>query len=191
MSIAATLPWLVPGSVLSLGLSLLASGALGRWLRVRRSMAWVLLFALGIILSSTLSPLDRGAVIPPSDPRTCDLSRTWPASLADLRRGDDVAVNILLFIPLGLAIGIAPASRRKVITLVAAMALPLVIEAVQLRVIELDRACQGADVVDNLTGLALGVVGGILLGRLAPSLGRPSDGQSPGDASLAGAGRSG
>lgn len=173
LAVAASLPWLLPGIAATLVLSVLGSGPIGRSLGVRRSIAWVLLFSAGVILSSTLSPLDTGGAVPPDTAATCDLSRTWPASPADLAQGEDVAVNILMFIPLGFAIAVAPSSRRKMLVLAAGMALPLVIEAIQLRVTVLDRACQGADVVDNLTGLTLGVALGVLLTRLAPGLRRP------------------
>jgi hypothetical protein len=46
-----------------------------------------------------------------------------------------------------------------------AVALPFAIEATQLVVTSLDRACQSADVSDNLTGLALGVVAGWFVWR--------------------------
>jgi hypothetical protein len=157
----------------TLAVSVLGSGALGRWLNVRRSIAWVLLFSVGVILSSTLSPLESGGAAPPDQARTCDLSRTWPASFSDVARGEDVAINILMFIPLGFAVGNAPLSRRKVLVLLAGMTLPIAIEALQLGVTTLDRACQGADVADNLTGLALGAACGFLLTRLAPVLRRP------------------
>jgi VanZ like family len=172
LAIAASLPWLLPGLAVTAAVSVLGSSALGRSLGVRRSIAWVLLFSVGVILSSTLSPLATGGTVAP-DSTGCDLSRTWPASLADLSHGEDVAANILMFIPLGFAIAVAPLSRRKVLVIAAGMALPLVIEAIQLRVTVLDRACQGADVVDNLTGLAVGLVAGVALARLAPAIRRP------------------
>lgn len=162
------LPWLVPGTIVALAVSILASEPLGRWLGVRRGIAWVLLFCLGVILSSTLSPLDRGGVVAPGTALTCDSSRTWPASPSDLRHGVDVALNILMFMPLGWAIAIAPRSRRKVLVLVGAIALPFAIESAQLLVSGLGRACQTADVVDNLTGLVIGLAGGIVVAWLLP-----------------------
>jgi len=50
---------------------------------------------------------------------------------------------------------------------VGAIALSFAIETTQLLVLWLDRACQSADVVDNLTGLAIGLAGGIVARRLA------------------------
>ena len=172
--ITAALPWLVPASVVAFVVSVLASGAVGRRLSVRRSTAWLLLFSLGVILASTLSPLDGNGLDVPGASRTCDLSRMWPASLADLQHGEDVVINVLMLIPLGLSIGMAPTSRAKVAVVLGAIALPFAIEATQLLVVPLDRACQGADVADNLTGLAIGLVGGAVLVRLVPALHRPA-----------------
>lgn len=59
--------------------------------------------------------------------------------------------------------------------LAAAVALPFVIEATQLLVPSLGRACESADVVDNLTGLVLGLAAGAVVARFAPTLGRPSE----------------
>ena len=174
--IETTLPWLVPGSMVALAVSILASGVVGRWLGVRRSIAAVGLFSLGVILASTLSPLDRAEVIAPGLVRTCDLSRTWLASPSDLTQVNDVTLNILLFVPLGWALAIAPWSRRKLLLLVGAIALPVAIEAVQLQVSGLGRGCQAADVVDNLTGLTIGLVAGLIVAWLAPGMRRPLEG---------------
>ena len=72
-----------------------------------------------------------------------------------------------MFIPLGAAIGLVPGSRRKAVLVTGAIALPFAIEATQLLVPWLDRACESADVVDNLMGLALGLVAGVIAGRIA------------------------
>ena len=174
IEVAAALPWLVPASAVAFLVSILASGAVGRALAVRRSIAWLLLFSFGVILASTLSPLDGGGLVPPGGLRTCDLSRLSPASFSDARYGQDVAINILMFLPLGLPIGIAPMSRGKAAAVFGAIALPFAIETTQLVVVPLDRACQGADVVDNLTGLGIGLVAGAVLVRVVPKLRRPA-----------------
>jgi len=73
-------------------------------------------------------------------------------------------------VPLGVVIGLLPCSRRKAALLVAAVALPFVVEGLQLVVTALDRACESADVADNLTGLVLGVALGSLAGWMAAQL---------------------
>ena len=73
---------------------------------------------------------------------------------------------MVMFIPLGFAIAVVPRSPRKAAVLVAAVALPFVIEATQLLVAPLGRACQSADVFDNLLGLVVGLGVGSVVGRI-------------------------
>lgn len=170
--IGVTLPWLLPGTALAFAASLLASNRVSRWLGVRRSVAWIGLFSLGVILSSTLSPQDPPFGIPPGAVRTCDATRTWIAPLSEVLRGSDATLNILLFIPLGWAIGTAPWSARKAVVVLGVSALPFAIEVVQLLVTVIRRGCESADVVDNLTGLAVGLLAGVVTTRLVPALRR-------------------
>jgi glycopeptide antibiotics resistance protein len=168
-SIEMTLPWLLPGVAVALVLSSVLSRAAGVALSVRPVVTWVLLLSLGVILASTLTPL-RDAFDGARGSGTCDFSRLGLASIEELRRFHDPGLNVLIFIPFGLAIGILPRSRQKAAIVVAAIALPFAIEATQLLVTELDRACQSADVVDNVTGLVIGLVVGTVMGRLLPGL---------------------
>ncbi len=140
---------------------MLASGRVGAWLRIHRLLAAFLLFSLGIILVGTLTPIAADEMVPPELRDTCDFSRTSRATPADLACAGDVVINILMFIPLGFAIGTLSWTWRKVAVIVAAIALPFAIESVQLLVLQLGRGCQAADVVDNLTGLLIGVFAGI------------------------------
>ena len=168
-----TLPWLLPGVAVALALSAVLSGAAGRALSVRRIVAWVLLVSLGVILAATLTPM-RDAFDGGRGSGTCDLSRLGLASIEELRRFYDAGLNVLIFIPFGLAIGIVPRSPRKAAIVGAAIALPFAIEAIQLLLPALDRACESADIVDNLTGLAIGLAVGTLGGRLLPGLRQPT-----------------
>jgi hypothetical protein len=169
---ASPLPWFVPGCVLALIVSTLANGRVAVWLGVRRPVAWLLLMNAGVILAATLTPLAVGNRLELPHPGTCDLSRIELAPIKELRLHSDVIGNILMFIPLGFAIALVPSSRRKAAVLVTAVALPFVIEATQLLVTPLSRACQSADVVDNLTGLVLGLAAGAVVSMLATALGR-------------------
>jgi glycopeptide antibiotics resistance protein len=159
--IAASLPWLVPGIIAALVISIVASRRVGAWLRIHWLLAALLVFSLGVILVGTLTPLAADMVLPPEARDTCDLSRTWLATPIDLASGDDVLVNILMFMPFGFAIGTIPWTWRKIAVILAAIALPFLIEGLQLTVLQLGRGCQAADVVDNLTGLFIGFFAGI------------------------------
>jgi hypothetical protein len=161
---ASPLPLLGPGVVVAFVLSTLASGRVSRWLGVRRPVAWVLLMSVGVILAATLTPLREGLGADLAHPGSCDLSRMWLPSWDQVdRRGSDVLGNIVMFFPLGFAIALVPRSRRKAALLGAAFAFPFLIEATQLVAVSLNRACESADVVDNLTGLVLGLAAGAVV----------------------------
>jgi hypothetical protein len=166
------LPWLVPGVVLALVVSTLASDRVARWLRVRRAVAWVLLMGAGVVLAGTLTPLRVEYRLGFPAVGSCDLSRFGLPSLDQLRLQSDVTGNILMFLPPGFAIALVPRSRRKAAVLGAAVALPFVIEATQLVVTPLGRACQSGDVVDNLTGLVLGLAAGAVVALVVPKVQR-------------------
>jgi ABC-type cobalamin transport system permease subunit len=67
-----------------------------------------------------------------------------------------------------MVVALLPGSRRKAALVVAAVALTVAIEAIQLVVAHLDRACRTSDIADNLTGL----VSGVTLGAVARLLAR-------------------
>ena len=125
------------------------------------------MLSLGIILSATLTPLRWAIDFGATGSGVCDFSRIGLAPLGELLRFNDTSLNILLFIPLGVTIGLVPMSRRKAAVVAAAMALPFAIETIQLLVPWLDRGCQSADVIDNLTGLIVGLAAGSAAGWLA------------------------
>jgi glycopeptide antibiotics resistance protein len=161
------LPWLLPGAAIALVVSLVASGAVGRTLHVARPVAWLMILSLGVILAATMTPQWEALAFGAVGSGTCDFSRMSLAPLHELLRFDDTSLNVLLFMPLGIAIALMPRSRLKVAVLVAAIALPFAIETTQLLLPILDRGCQSADVIDNLTGLVLGLAGGSVAGWLA------------------------
>lgn len=123
--------------------------------------------AVGIIVAATLTPsrdaLDFGA----SATRSCDVAMRGTGPLEDLLAFSDATLNILLFLPLGAAVGMLPRTRRLGVILVGAIALPFAIELLQLWLPALDRACQTADLFDNLIGLTLGATVIRMLGMFA------------------------
>ena len=166
------LPWFLPGVVISIVVSIAASGALGRALGVRRAVAWVMVLSLGIITAATLTPQWEALAFGAQGSSSCDLSRLGLAPLGELLEPSEASLNVLMFIPLGATIGLLPRSRRKAAIVIAAIALPFAIETTQLLVPALDRACESADVVDNLTGLAIGLAGGVVAWRLVAAMDR-------------------
>ena len=154
------LPWFLPSVAVWFVLSLIASGVVGRVLNVPRVLAWALVMSLGIVLSATTTPLAEAIKYGATGSGTCDLSRVWLAPLRDYLRAGDYGGNVLMFLPLGATIALLPRSRRAAAVLVGAILLPFAIETFQLLVPVLDRACESADVVDNLTGLVLGLAFG-------------------------------
>jgi hypothetical protein len=157
-------PGFVPGLVVSIVVGFVLSGRVARALGIGRVLAYALLISALVILSATLTPAGEA---PEHAGTWCDLSRVGPAPLGDILVISNVSLNVFLFVPLGAVIGLLPRSRCKAGLLVAAIALPFVIEAIQLFAVALDRACQSADVADNLTGLFAGFVVGTFAGAAA------------------------
>lgn len=170
-------PGFAPGVVVSIVVAYLTGSAVGGFFRVGRLVGGALVFGLLAIVSATLTP---GGNAPRLEGMTCDLSRIGLAPLHELLRISEVSLNVVLFMPLGAAIGLLPRSRRKAAVLGAAIALPFMIETVQLLVPFLERACQSADISDNLTGLTIGLGVGTLVGWAVTRIlaGRP--GVAPG-----------
>lgn len=154
-------PWSVVALVVASIVALVLSRAVAERLGTPRAVAALLLFGLGLVLSATLTPTGL-TLHDPSAGLSCDTSRVGLAPLDELLRVSFTSLNVLLFVPLGLAVGLLPRTRDAVVIAVAAMALPFIVEGIQLTVTVLGRGCQTADLFDNLLGLALGFVAGTL-----------------------------
>jgi len=168
LSVWESVPWLLPGLLVSIGVSMGASGRVASALAVSRRTAAAGIASVGMIVSATLSPLREAIESGTTSSGSCDLSSLGLASLAELMAVslNDRFLNVVLFVPLGLVIGLAQRSRRRAALYLAGGALPFAIETTQLLVPSLARACEGADVIDNLTGLALGLFTGALISRV-------------------------
>jgi hypothetical protein len=174
--------WFVPGVLLSAVLGLALCGRVGRALGTRPAIAWLLLVGFGLVTSATLTPVRDTLETPSAGVGTCDLSRFSPAPVDQLLVVGDTSLNVALFVPVGTAIGLLPATRRKVALALWSTALPFAIEWIQLVATPLNRGCQSADVADNLTGLVLGLVIGLgLLRRVVVASPRPSTADGRGD----------
>lgn len=159
-------PTMLPAAVVALVLATALCTAVARRLGTRRSVAWLLVASVGAILALTIAPsriaLDGG----PTLPMHCDFSRFGPAPLASYLVFDDPIVNVLIFVPLGLAIAWLPPRPRRIL-LVAALLFPVAIETTQALVATMGRACESGDVFDNDFGLVFGLVIGLVLARIA------------------------
>jgi glycopeptide antibiotics resistance protein len=150
------LPWLLPGLTVSVLVGFVVSRRVGRFFGTVSSVGFGLVVAFGLVVSATLTPLRSGLELDTVGIGTCDLSRLGIAPLQQMLRISDPSLNVLLFIPLGIAVGFVPGSRRKSILAGLAILCPVAIESAQLLLPILGRGCQSGDVFDNLTGLLLG-----------------------------------
>ncbi len=175
-SFPVAVPLFLPGVALSLLLGTLLASRVARWLRTRQVVAWLLIVSIGVIVAATLTPqidaLARGA----RSSGTCDLGRLGLAPLSVYLQPNETSANVVLFVPLGVALSLLPRGNRTYLCIAAAIAAPLVIETTQLLLPVLQRGCQSADVVDNLVGLLLGLIVGVAGGYV---LRRPDDRRLP------------
>jgi len=155
----------LPGILATLVVGLATARPIGRRLGSSPALGWALVVSVGIILSATITPsydaLRHGAV----GSGACDLSGLAPPAWGDLRRLSDALLNVLLFVPLGFAIGLLPPSPARSRLVILAYALPLGVETLQLIVVQLGRECESADVLNNLVGLTAGLAAGLAVRR--------------------------
>ncbi len=165
----AAVPFFAPGLIIWSAIALVISPPVGRFLRTSRLHAALLILALGLIVMATLTPTGAALTGTGSQWDACDLTRIGVAPLSVLLHLNDKSLNVALFVPLGLALGSLPLSRRSALVAGVALLLPLAVELLQLAFPALGRRCESADVIDNtmglIIGLAIGLAGGWLLAR--------------------------
>ena len=158
-------PGFIPGLVVAIFATVILHGWLARRLRIGRWLSIALCLSLGIIVAATLFPDVSGWVAGADGPAgrawSCDLSRPRP-SPGELIEGGEATANVLLFIPLGVAVALLPRAIRPV-SILLALVLPFAIEFVQAALPTLVRRCQAEDVADNLLGLVIGLLAGAIL----------------------------
>ena len=162
-TLAGDLPWFLPGLAITTVIALAVAGRVARRLRTESWIAFLLLMSVGAVLVATIPPDAGGFSGRPSAPGRCDFGRIGLAPLSQYLHLGDTSLNVILFVPLGLAIGLLGRSPATARVLVAVLALPLAIEAIQSLLPMLGRGCQSRDVVDNLLGLGIGLALGVLL----------------------------
>jgi hypothetical protein len=150
-------PWFLPGVLISALVSIATGRVMAEKLSIRRALGHALVFWVGVILSATMLPSISGLNDPDRRMAWCDLSRIGPPPIDQLATVNDVSLNVILFVPLGIVVGAMTKNQGK--ALVWAAALPFLIEGVQFFGAPIGRECQSADVFDNLIGLFLGYGG--------------------------------
>jgi VanZ family protein len=157
------LPWFLPGLAITTVIALAVAGRVARRLRTQSWIAFLLVVSVGAVLAATIPPVAGGFSGRPSALGRCDFGRIGLAPLSQYIHLGDTSLNVILFVPLGLAIGLLGRSPAAARLLVAALASPVAIEAIQSLLPMFGRACQSRDVVDNLLGLGIGLALGALL----------------------------
>ena len=136
----------------------------------RRGVGFLLVLSIGLILAITLVPMEHPGFAPDQGLRCLvpDLRVLGSGTLLQL---SDDFLNVVLFVPLGLAIAFLPRSRRLPALALGAL-LPWAIEITQLLLPNLNRTCQSEDLTTNLLGLVVGF--GLGLAALELATLRPS-----------------
>ncbi|HEY0949567.1 VanZ family protein [Nocardioides sp.] len=168
------------GGVEVMLLLVLVSGAVSLLLALalRPRLGWVsagaiggFVWSLAVIASITLIPANGAPGIVPAEGRLtgCSWDVGGPAPEGFwIFSGGQRLLNTVVFVPPGALLVVAAARWRTAWAVVpaglAALAgYSVAIEATQLALARLDRACDVTDVVDNVTGAVLGVGIGIVL----------------------------
>lgn len=162
----ASVPWFLPGVIFTLLIGLFVTRPLARALGERPWITYLLVLGFGLVLSATLTPYVGALEDGTASTGMCDVGRIGPASLRMYARFGDESLNVLLFIPLGVALGLMH-GRAKRALIGMGLLLPATVELTQLLAPALGRGCETADVFDNMLGLTLGVGAGWLLDRIS------------------------
>jgi hypothetical protein len=146
--------------------------AAGRRLGPLAGFAWFgLLWSIAVIAIVTLVPAQNGLGYVPADQHATSCSWDIGGPSPDgfwIFRGGQQLLNTLLFVPAGMFLVLVLARWRAGWVLVPLglgllASYSLAIEYTQLQVARIDRACDVTDIIDNVTGAAIGVAIGLLL----------------------------
>lgn len=165
------------GVLLALGAALVARWSGRAWAAAAALLAWSLV-VIGVI---TLIPANGAPGVVPVEGRLAGCSWDIGGPAPDgfwILPGGQRLLNAVVFVPSGL-LGVLVTARWRRGWLLAPLVLAglaaysVVIEFVQLAAARIDRACDVTDVVDNVSGAAVGVVLGLLLWPAVRRLLRP------------------
>src|SRR5258706_12024967 len=102
MSVIGDLPLFFPAAGAALVLAGILASGVGHILRTPRWSAFLLLTSLAVILAATLTP-STAAFIPVGRPGGCVLGQFDTPPLSVLLYPNETSLNVVLFLPLGLA----------------------------------------------------------------------------------------
>ena len=164
--------WMLVLAAASGLLCLVVALAVGRRMGPVAGLAWGgLLWSVSVIGILTLIPAQDGLGYIPADQHATSCSWDIGGPSPDgfwIFGGGQQVLNTLLFVPAGVFLVLVLARWRAGWVLVPLglgllAAYSLTIEVVQLQVARIDRACDVTDIIDNVTGAAVGVLVGIAL----------------------------
>jgi VanZ like family len=164
MAVIGDLPLFWPAALLAVVFSAALAGPVGRGLRTSGWSVFALLGSVGVILAATMTP-SIAAFLHIDRPHECILHQFDLPPLAQLLYPNETSLNVAMFVPLGLACALVGRWPRVAVLSALAAALPFAIEITQYLAPGLGRVCSTADVADNLTGLGIGLLIGIVLVR--------------------------
>ena len=162
-------PWAIPLVAASVVVALVVGMSLQR---TRGRSAWLiaaLMVSAALVVALTLTPnagIEESSLV---DPRSD--SGPWgylrqPEYWLHL---DSRTLNVALFIPLGLTLGLLARGAARWAILVFGLALPWIVEGLQ-SVLPFDRDPQSIDLADNTTGFVVGYAAGLLIMSLVASM---------------------
>ncbi len=151
-------PLLIPGIAVAVIAAVLLAPSTTSRTGLSPLLAGMLVFAVGAIVAITLTPGIGSGTFGQS---WCGGLRPPPrlGQLASL--SSEHGLNVALFMPLGVIIGLIPRARPFAVVALAAGSMPVVIEWIQYSVPRLDRFCQTWDALENLIGLVIGLCVGV------------------------------
>ena len=151
-------PLLIPGVAIAVIVAVFLAPPAAARTGLSPLLAGLLVFAFGAILAITLTPGSGEGFFGQS---WCGGLRPPPRLGQLLSISSEHGLNVVLFVPLGVLIGLIPRVRPLATAALVAAAMPIVIEWIQYSVPQLDRICQTWDALENLLGLAIGLGVGV------------------------------